>query len=292
MPDRTVKWLLWQLAHANLVLAVSTAAAVYVVCLLLSIPPDPRLIAIPFLVTFAIYNFNRHTDKSEDTINHPKRVEFIKKYGKGLAIVSVFTYLIAVILSFYGGRGAQLIVMLPLITLLLYSLRWYPRNSHTARRLKEMFIIKNTVVSVAWAGSVTFLPVLYFDLPITIPAFLLFIFFFFRFFINTTVFDLRDILGDKKGEIRSIPVVLGYEKTRNVLQALNLLVGVVFLEITMLGLLPQLSLLLVFSTVYTFVYLTALKLRRDVHFICDVIVDGEYLALAVFYYLMIYWPVI
>lgn len=287
MPHRAVKWLLWQIAHANLVLALSTAAAVYVVGLVLGLPPSPMPAIILFLVTFAVYNFNRHTDRSEDKINHPKRVEFIKKYGRGLVIISVFAYLLAIILSLYGGSGAQLIVMLPLVALLLYSLRWFPKNGDAAKRLKEIFIIKNLVVSGAWAGTVVFLPVLYFEVSITVLSIFVFLFFFFRFFINTIVFDLRDILGDKKTGISSMPVVLGYMRTWNVLQAINLMLGVLFVAGIMFDVLPKSTFPFVVSMIYTFAYLSYLKLQKNIHFICDVVVDGEYFVLASSYFLLI-----
>jgi 4-hydroxybenzoate polyprenyltransferase len=286
MPKNTVRWLLWQLAQANIVLAVSTAAAVYVVGLLLGLPPSPLPALILFLVTFAVYNFNRHTDRNEDRINHPKRVAFIRKYGRGLVIISVFAYMLAIMLSLYGGSGAQLIVMLPLVALLLYSLRWFPKNGDATKRLKEIFIIKNIVVSGAWAGTVVFLPVLYFQVPVTTFSVLVFMFFFFRFFINTIVFDLRDITGDEKNGINSMPVVLGYERTWHVLHAINLLLGLLFIAGLMIGILPQITLPLIFSMIFSFIYLSYLRFPRNIHFVCDVIVDGEYFALASFYFLL------
>jgi 4-hydroxybenzoate polyprenyltransferase len=176
--------------------------------------------------------------------------------------------------------------MLPLLTLMLYSLRWFPKDSDVARRLKEVFVIKNVVVSSTWAGSVTFLPILYFELPITSLSILIFLFFFFRFFINTVVFDLRDIPGDKRGGIHSMPVILGYMHTWNILQALNLLVGVSCIGGAMFNVLPAITWPFIFSMIYTFIYLTYLKAKRNLHFVCDVVVDGEYFALLTFYYLL------
>lgn len=285
--NMALKWFLWQLAHANLLLAFSTAGAVYVAGLVLNLPENPAPAAILFLVTFAIYNFNRHTDRREDEINHPGRVAFIKKYGKILVILSVFAYLLAIWLSLYGGSGAQLLVMVPLVTLVLYSLRWFPKNGDTSERLKEIFVIKNVVVSAAWGGTVTFLPVLYFEAPISAASLYVFVFFFLRFFINTVVFDLRDIAGDSKENINTIPVVLGYTRTRNVLQLLNAFIGLFFVLAVFFGIMPLIAVLLVFSTIYSFIYLTYLKSKENVHFVCDVVVDGEYFVLAVFYYLLL-----
>ncbi len=289
---RALKWFLWQLAYANLLLAVSTAGAVYVVGLLLNLPANPTPAAILFLVTFAIYNFNRHTDKREDEINHPRRVAFIKKYGKILVILSVFAYLLAIWLSLYGGAGAQLLVMVPLVTLVLYSLRWFPKNGDISERLKEIFVIKNLVVSAAWGGTVTFLPVLYFEAPISTATLCVFIFFFLRFFINTVVFDLRDIAGDLKEKINTIPVVLGYKRTRNIFQVLNAFIGLSFVLAVLLSILPLIAVLLLFSTLYSFIYLTYLKSEKNIHFVCDVIVDGEYFVLAAFYYLMVVYSAV
>jgi len=281
MPMKALKWFFWQLAHANLLLAFSTAGAVYLVQLVLGLPQDPNPILILFLVTFAIYNFNRHTDKEEDQINHPERVAFISKYGKALAVLSLFAYITAIILSLYGGRGAQLLVMLPLVAVMLYSLRWFPKNSGTIKRLKELFITKNFVVSGAWTTTVVFLPIFYSEQGITMLSLILFTFFFIRLFINTVVFDMRDVFGDRKREVHSLPVMLGYNYSRKLMIALNLFTLTFTAILPVIGAVPEMFYLFTVSVLYGQVYLLLSASKKNLRFLCDVIVDGEFSVLAI-----------
>ncbi|HEX8705958.1 MAG TPA: hypothetical protein VF815_44390, partial [Myxococcaceae bacterium] len=89
----------------------------------------------------------------------------------------------------------------------------------------------------------------------------------------------RDELGDRKCRIRTLPVVLGPERARQLLHGMNLALGVFLLLVPALGLAPaEFSVLAVGTPLATW-YLNRTAQPGPMHFLCDVVVDGEmYLA--------------
>ena len=73
------------LAYSNILLAIGAALAAFTACVILNLF-GPNFSFIPLVIilfiTFSIYNFNRKTDLKEDKVNHPDRVNFIKKHEK------------------------------------------------------------------------------------------------------------------------------------------------------------------------------------------------------------------
>jgi 4-hydroxybenzoate polyprenyltransferase len=276
-----IRSFLSKLAHANLVLAASTAAAVYVVQIMLGLPMRHTPALILFLVTFAVYNLNRLTDTNEDQTNHPERVKFIRAHLGFLLLLSATAYVAAMILSYRKGGYVWAIALVPFVSVLAYSLPLIPTGRGRLIRIKELFLIKNLFVTTAWSATVTFLPVACSDrLPMT-SSHWLFAFFCSRGFISTVTFDLRDIAGDAAQRIRSIPVVMGYERSRQLLRAINLAIAIGCLALPALHILPALSYVLVSSSLYAEAYLVRLRNSRDVRFVCDVVVDSEFAMLAI-----------
>ena len=111
-----------------------------------------------FLVTFSIYNINRKTDEKEDSINHSKRYAFTKKYDTFLFTSALLAYILALTLASFQGIKAALVTAIPLLSGTLYSIIWIPKE-FKYRRLKEIPVVKNLMVAIAWALTPTFLPI-------------------------------------------------------------------------------------------------------------------------------------
>jgi len=93
-------------------------------------------------------------------------------------------------------------------------------------KLKGGFGVKNLVVGLTWgiliaglAGS---------NCGKIIPIALVFTFFGVKLFINSTIFDFKDIKGDTLAGIKTLPVSLGERNTRNLLIGMYLLSHIIF----------------------------------------------------------------
>jgi 4-hydroxybenzoate polyprenyltransferase len=287
----------------NLVLAFSTTFASSIVLIILGLPLGYEPLLIIFLVTFAGYTFNRFTDK-EDLVNHPKRTDYIKEHGGALFLVAVISYVMAILLAGTANIQTLFMTLLPGMAIVLYSLKWMPMGKSNLskvrrisrrviiRRIKEIHVLKNIFVAFIWSITVVFLPLSFLRNNFSISSLVvlfLWLFFFGRFLINTIVFDLKDIEGDLKHNVRSLPVTLGYDKTRRIMIWINTGLFLLITAAIVLGHLPTvMHIPNFFSAIYAYLYLYYLRHGKNVHFTCDVFVDGEYIIMALPLYVYIY----
>jgi 4-hydroxybenzoate polyprenyltransferase len=197
-----------------------------------------------FFVVMGGYTYNNITDKEEDLINR-KKVNKFATNNKSYLIV-VFSFLIASFFSLFLSFYSIFFTMLGIISCTIYSLF----------RIKKYFLLKNiytgfSVAQVFLLGANN----------ITIEIFLHYLLISFFIFISSIISDLRDYKGDKISSIKTLPVFLGYDKTRKIV--FILLVFFSFLIIH-----SQFIILLPFSfVVLFFVYK---NLPKNAHFLSGI----------------------
>ena len=219
--DLNVRSLFEFLLYSSLYLSIAAVAKVFVSSVMQEMPISPSACLILLLVTFSVYNMTRKTDESEDVIHHSRRYAFTKKHGRVLRHSSLAAYVIAFGIAGMHGIFAAGITAIPLVSGILYSMPFLP-HGFRYRRLKDIPVVKNLIVGLAWAIPVALLPAACTGYSIGIMAYAVGIFFFLLSFINSTVFDIRDMEGDARSGVRTIPVMFGLQKTRILLSVLNL----------------------------------------------------------------------
>ena len=196
------------------------ASGVFKLCLsflLYGVAPQWNLLAATFLLVFSVYGINKLTDIKEDEVNNPERVGYVKRVAKALKYAVVLSLVLAVLLSALTSPLAVLVVLFPIVAGALYSIRLIPGYP----RLKDITGVKNLIIAVTWANGTAFLPYLVASGVALQKVALIYYFFFMKSMINTILFDVRDIEGDRINGIQTIPVKLGLEKSRALLLLLN-----------------------------------------------------------------------
>lgn len=265
------------LVSSSLFVALALFSVIYFSFLALNISPDLPMFFAAFLVTFSLYNLNKITDKEEDTFNNPDRLTFITNRTHILLTFSVISYIIALFIGVTSGEIVAIIVLLlPLWVAILYSVRIAPGF----RRLKDIYIAKSLSVTIGLVFSTSLLAYIYFQ-----NIYIIFIWVFFLFvklFINTVLFDVRDIAGDRKLNINTIPAVLGFKKTKYLLILLNSFlipwVAVMLYLNFFVALLP----VIVFSVFYGYwciFHFCNSKKKSSLSY--DLLVDGEWMVLVI-----------
>jgi len=185
--------------------------------ILLGAPPNISICFSVFLLTFGIYSINKLTDIKEDAINRPDRVSFLKGRERFILIISVLSLILSAILAYSNEPQVVLILLVPFIANCVYSSQIHP----SLPRLKDIPFVKNIVVGLSWAIVCTLMPAVTLDaiqfLPVASIVYLMVI----KDFINSTLCDLKDVNGDRESGVRTIPVVLGPQKTKKILLTLN-----------------------------------------------------------------------
>jgi 4-hydroxybenzoate polyprenyltransferase len=273
------------LARGNLLIALSMAASTWMVQVLAGLPVEPVAPLITFLVIYAIYSLDRVAELDADSHTHPERALFSQRHARLIRSSAVAAYALALVLAGAQGRWCVAVTLLPLAALLFYSFPFLPRP--VARRvgfsrLKEVLLLKNLWVSGTLAATPTLLAVAVHGsaserMPLlAISAFLLG-----RWQINTLFFDVRDEAGDRANGLRTIPVVLGRARTLRLLHGLNGLLALLTLAVPLPGLARPVFALLGVSCLYAWAYLRRAESREDLHFLSDVVADGELGVLAI-----------
>ena len=261
------------ISSSSLFIAMTGCFKTYFSFSLYCTPPIFPLLLTTFLVIYSVYGLNKITDIKEDQLNNPHRTSLILKYKKLFKYSAGFTYFLAVLIACFYGWNVLLIILFPLLTGILYSKKLHPNIP----RLKNIFPVKSITVALSWTVGNTFLPIVNGKTNLQIILFI-FYFFFTKSFINTVLFDLTDFKGDKEVGVRTIPVVMGPERTILLLLFLNSTMSILIVICIFCGLFKLLRLPLIFCSIYCYLYIiyfyrTKNRLRMEI------LVDGEWILL-------------
>ncbi len=260
------------LISTSLFLAVSGVFKLYFAFLLYGIPPKWNLLVATFFVIFSVYGTNKLTDLKEDEINNPERVRYIRRLARTIRYGSILSFAAALILGILSGPEAVLVLVFPVITGFVYSVRILPGR----RRLKDVTVVKNLIIAGTWAGGTALLPLAAGSVE-SLKVLLVYYFFFIKSLINTVLFDVRDVEGDRLSGVETIPVRFGLAKSRTLLLVLNSTLIPWLLMAAQLGYFREYLSVLLFSILNGYAYILYFTRRIRSGKALDLWVDGEWI---------------
>lgn len=264
---------------SSVFISMSGLLKLYFSFLFFGITPKINLLFAAFLVTYGTYSLNKLTDKEEDAVNNPVRSKYIYGNEKFLAILAVASYLTALLLGWFESIFASCILLVPLMTGIIYSASIF--SVFGIPRLKDVFVVKSLLVALSWTIMVTFLPATWFGWNFAILLYIFF-FFFIKSFVNTILFDVRDVKGDAENNVKTIPVVIGIPRTRRLLLAIQSILAI-WLVLTF-DLFSKYYLILIISIVYGYAYIFYFcEQKNHKGFSLDILVDGEWIIMGLLY---------
>ena len=220
------------------------------------------LVLLPFFACVFIYSINRLTDRKEDAINLPHRIQFPHRIRITLLIVSLIVYVLLLGIIFQKNFLSFAISLLPLVIAFLYSVC----------RLKRFFLVKNVSIATAICASVLIVPAYYENW--TGVWGILYLFFFFMSLTNTVLFDIKDTRGDSIFGIRTLPVLFGVPVTKKICY---FLVAAAFIMIIPLFFMNRESIILIpFACTLALSTIYAPEGENPPWWYFGVLVDGEY----------------
>jgi 4-hydroxybenzoate polyprenyltransferase len=184
---------------------------------------SPEAVLIIFSEGLIIYALNRQVDREIDAINNPTRTAFLATNRMLVLVPSVALFSVLTTYVFLTNGALFKVVVAIFLISIFYNFSIVP--SFIAKRigfsrLKEAFLLKNASVGLMY-GMVAFIPAVATAATLNLAFLAFFAFITIRFFIVSVVFDLRDVEGDAKLGIRTIPIVIGKVRTAKILQWLN-----------------------------------------------------------------------
>ena len=265
--------------YSSIFVGLAAIGMVYTSCFIQKLPVCYPVTVIMFLTAYSVYNLNRKTDEDEDSVNHQGRFTFTKQNETPLFITAIFAYILALAIAALHGLYAFLITLIPLVSGILYSLKWAPPQSRY-RRLKDIPVVKNFVVAFAWSSMLSMLPG---SLTGTTPdetTFMALFMFFSYAFIASTIPDIRDRLGDAQAGVKTLPVIFGERRTTRFLIGFNLVFCLFLIAISLRTLPFTVTGVIAATMVYNHLCLSLLGNSSWKKYVYDLLADGQYLFFA------------
>lgn len=271
------------------------AGITMIVFAVLGMPFDWFPFAGVFFTALAVYALNRQDDQDIDSINVPERTRFVARRGWAVltfataGFFSLLTYAYMTNVMAFEIMGGIFLLGLFYSFPLLAPLRGVLGFS----RLKDVLGVKNTLVGMMY-GAFALMPVFTAGAELSPLAWLLFIFVSIRFFIISTVFDLRDVEGDRRKGVNTIPAIFGRETAMLFLHGLNLVSLLIVAAGAHWGFVPALfGAMALVTFLYGAYYIEETKRENaDLRHLCGVVVEADYLPAAAMALAFMVWPLL
>lgn len=204
----------FELLKSSVLVALSGALRIHLAFLLLQVQSNLLICIAGGLVIYTVYTLDRTLGSEEDTVNR-KELNGSRKEA-GLA-VCLLTFLIGSYIL--AKEGLLIIAFIPFVTCYLYSKGI--KIGKYAFKLKGGFGVKNLVVGLTW--GIFIVGLVGGGCGKIIPIALIFTFFGVKLFVNSIIFDFKDVKGDTLAGIKTLPVSLGERNTRKLLTGMHFL---------------------------------------------------------------------
>ena len=209
-----------------------------------NIPVNGWAILSVSLLTFSIYQDNRLTDDVEDATNDPGG---LKNALKNEALITYVTFYLvsfaSLLIAFQFGQSAFLATALIIFIGFLYNHKCFPaflsRRLNSARRLKDLYIIKNLTPPLDWATALVFLPLFFEGQSLSLKAWICWGYVFVCAFFIEVMWDIRDRQGDQLSGIKTIANTSSLLHTKEFLIITSLISGLFLSYCTFIKILPE-----------------------------------------------------
>ncbi len=206
------------LVHSNLLIAFAATGVAVTTIAVAELPFEALPVLFVLGATWFAYTVNRFTDRKEDQRNLPERTAFIDRYGYSLFAITAIVYVCLLgIVAWWEPRMLP-VAILPALAIGLYA----------TGMMARFFLIKNGFVGAVWAAIPLGLASYYHVLR-TPEILLIASFIFVLISVAAALFDIKDIAGDRAVGCRTLPILVGPRRTR------QLALGVIIMLVPVIG---------------------------------------------------------
>ena len=232
------------------------------------IPINGWAISSVFFLTFSIYQYNRLTDDIEDATNDPESLKYALKNEAFITYVTFYLIsIISLVIAFQFGQSAFWTTALIIFIGLIYNRKCFPtfisRRLNGARRLKDIYIVKNLTPPLDWATALVFLPLMFAGRPLSLKAWICWGYVFVCAFFIEVMWDMRDRRGDLLSGIKTIANSLTFLHTKQFLIITSLVSGLLIFYCTFTKILPAVSYFLLLNNVAVMAVASMYKEDRE-----------------------------
>ena len=208
------------LFHTNLYVAFGAACLTYASTTLQGIEENFSYIFISFLYVLSMHTFNNLIGRRSDQFNDPARAGFYEKFKYRLAFLAFISGGTGLITACAMGMMPFLLLTAMSIMGLLYNMRLLPDRFRLLpyHRINEIPGSKTILIVLAWGIVTSIFPALAENGTISFLSVLVFFWTIGIVFVRTAFFDILAMQGDRIVGTKTIPIIIGERKTRNLLK--------------------------------------------------------------------------
>jgi len=236
---------------------LGAASIVFVSGILLKIQITWDVLFVTYILFYPLFLYNRFKEIKMDCLTNSQRTQHIKKYIKFIPIILYLVIFILVIsLIYFSNFRALIFGLLVLFFGFLYTIIF-------KKFTNKIPLFKDLYVAAVFALLPFFLLVYYSYFLVSINVLLLSLLIFLESFLMPVFLDIKDIESDKREKLRTLPVMLGKEKTIVFLSIFNLIGTItIMVFIFYLSTLPKSILILLFTVPFDFYCYILVKRQR------------------------------
>ena len=231
--------------------ALGATCVVAMCSLLFGLPIGLDLLLVTYLIFYPIYLYDYTQGANDDVLTNSARANYLSGNKKAYFVIAGSFAVLTMLFIHFSNSITMLLGFAVLVLGLLY-------NSYFKKLTKKIIAFKNLFVSAVWALLVLFF-FFYYSVPITAAALIMAGFVFTRMVAIQILFDVRDVDGDRKNGLLTIPVVMGNHKEFGLLKCLNIASIALLSFAVYFHILPLISLSFVPVMFYAFSYIRKVK---------------------------------
>lgn len=231
--------------------ALGAACVVAMCSLIFGLPIGLDLLLVTYLIFYPIYLYDYAQGAADDLLTNSARAKYLSGNKKTYIVVAGSFAILTMLFMHFSNSITMLLGFVVLVLGLLYS-------SYFKKLTKKIVAFKNFFVSAVWALLVLFF-FFYYSIPITAAALIMAGFVFTRMVAIQILFDVRDVEGDRKNGLLTIPVVMGNHREFGLLKCLNISSIALLAFAVYFHVLPLISLSFVPVMFYAFGYIKKVK---------------------------------
>jgi 4-hydroxybenzoate polyprenyltransferase len=203
----------FSLLKSSVLVSISGALRIYIAYLLIQAQHIVLHCIAGGLIIYSVYTLDRAMDCEEDAVNRTELKGASKKFTLFICLVCF-----VVGAAILARAGMIIIAFLPLVTGYLYTKGL--ELGKLRLKLKGGMGIKNTVVGLTWGAFIA--GIAGHSEHFSLATLIVFLFFGMKLFVNSTIYDFKDLKGDMLAGINTLPVSLGENRTRALLFCMHL----------------------------------------------------------------------
>ena len=192
-------------------------------CPALRYPVPPEYLAMLFFFVAGAYIQNMISDAEEDSINYRRNLRLFSPHSPWSSLTVVVCILISMACAITAGL--QFLLYATAVNFLGYlygaTITLKTGSRRFVIRLKSVPVLKNAYAAFFWSALLVVTPYIFSHLTVPLPVLPVIALTFIATFIAEILWDVRDEVGDRTAEVRTIPVLLGEKRTRALLHVLN-----------------------------------------------------------------------